>query len=215
MEFLKKNAVLLGIVVALVVGGFTLLGVVNSVRDEGIGMETDLSAQYLSNQDTLSKIVFKFKESIGIADRKSEQLDRILENALKSRYEAGGVDPTSPDAVFSAIVEAYPDLQGLNLYDKIVDQLASGREEYSADQKKLLDRLRVYDRWRRKGLIKSTILANFFPSENLEARIGTTVVTGRAAREKMYQIVLIADAKRAYETGEMEALAPPPLPKRD
>lgn len=45
-----------------------------------------------------------------------------------------------------------------------------------------------------------------FPSDNLEARIGTKASHGKDARDRMYLIVLASDARNAYETGTLEPL---------
>lgn len=213
MEFLKKNAKMLGIIAALVVGGFTLWGIANGIQQEAVRREVQLSTQYQSNQNTLSTFILTYRESLGIADRKAEQLDRILVDAVKGRYGEGGFGQNG--SLMNAISEAYPTTNGLDVYDKIIDIIQAGRAEYKDDQNKLLDMLRSYDTWRKSGIFKRMVLGDLYPSGDLVARIGTTRFTGPEALEKMYQIVLVSDAKRAYETGEMEALAPPPLPKRD
>ena len=107
-----------------------------------------------------------------------------------------------------AITEAYPDLAGLNSYDKIMDYVSAGRESYKAIQDKLLDELRVYDIWRKQGIIDSFIIASVLgvPSDNLVASIGETSFHGKDALKKMNEIVLASDAKKAYETGTMDPL---------
>ena len=76
----------------LVVSWITVLGLINSNRDEGIRQESAISAQYQSNQNSLSTFITSFYETLGIADRKSEQLDRILTDAVTGRYGSDGLD---------------------------------------------------------------------------------------------------------------------------
>lgn len=200
----------LAIVAAAAIGGFMMYGFINSLRSESVAREYALNAQYLSNQNYLSAYISGFYEQLGVAKAKSDKLDQILTDAVKGRYEdSGGFKANG--AFFSAIVEAYPDLAGLNVYDKIVDYVASQREGYRGIQDKLLDMLRSYDTWRQDGLIQSKIVSGILgiPSERLEARIGTDVKRGLEARERMYTIVLASQAKKAYETGTLEPLQVP------
>lgn len=220
MKFRSENGTIpVLVVITLVVigaiffGGLVLYGYVNGLRSEGIRQETGLNAQYLDNQNELSAYISGFYEKVGLANAKSDRMDKILVDAVKGRYEGNNGTPvergqTAP--FFAAIVEAYPDVAGLNIYDKIVDYVSAGREAYKAKQSKLLDMLRSYDAWRQDGFVQSRIVSAIgFPSSSLEARIGTKVSRGMDARDQMYLIVTTAGTKKAYESGEMEPLSVP------
>ena len=196
-----RNYIFLGVAVLFVVIG---LGYVNSIRNSGIEYETRLSAQYLDNQNNLSAYI---AEQLGVADRKSDKLDQILADAVKGRYEdAGGFGKGG--GFFNAIAEAYPDLAGLDVYDRIVDYVSAGRESYKATQSKLLDMLRGYDVWRQQGIFRSMVVSLLgVPSDRLIARVGNSTWQGDDALEKMYQIVLVTDARAAYETSTMKPLS--------
>lgn len=199
-----------GLIALALVAALSLWGMVNSIRNEAVNREVALSAAYQQNQNHLSAFISEFYESVGIADRKSEQMNRILTDAVTGRY---GDDGFSADgALFSAIAEAYPDLRGLDAYDRVMDTIRAGRADFKNKQDGLLDQLRSYDSWRKQGIIRSWALDHYAPSNNLVARVGNQRFTGDEALEKMYDIVLIRDATRAYETGEMEALQAPALP---
>lgn len=199
-----RNYIFLGVAVLFVVIG---LGYVNSIRNSGIEYETRLSAQYLDNQNNLSAYIAGFYEQLGVADRKSDKLDQILADAVKGRYEdAGGFGKGG--GFFNAIAEAYPDLAGLDVYDRIVDYVSAGRESYKATQSKLLDMLRGYDVWRQQGIFRSMVVSLLgVPSDRLIARVGNSTWQGDDALEKMYQIVLVTDARAAYETSTMKPLS--------
>jgi len=201
-----------GIIAGIAFVLFSLWGLANSIRNEAIGYETQLSADYQANQNHLSSFISEFKETVGIADRKTDQLDRVLTNAVTGRYGENGF--SADGALMSAVVEAYPDLRGLDTYDKVIDTIRAGRTDFKNRQDGLLDKLRAYDNWRKRGIFRSFVLGQWAPSQNLVARVGGQRLTGRAALEKMYDIVLIRDATKAYETGEMDALQAPPLPAR-
>lgn len=194
----------------LVVGGLWFYGYVNALRTESINRETQLSAQYQSNQNYLSTYISGFYEQLGVANLKSDKLDQILTDAVKGRYEGSG-GFSADGAFFAAVVEAYPDTKELGVYDRIVDYVAGGRTGYREIQDKLLDMLRSYDAWRGDGIIQSQIIAGVLgiPSDRLEARLPSGDFISMEARRKMYEIVLASDAQKAYETGTMDPLQVP------
>ncbi len=198
-----------GLLAVLLAAGAVLFFYVDGVRNEGIAREKQLNAQYSDNQNELSNLISNFHEQIGIANLKSEKFDQILSDAVKGRYEGenGKMGYGQGTPFFSAIMEAYPDLKGLDIYDRVGSLVASLREAYKNKQTKLLDQLRGYDVWREKGLVRSRVVGWLgFPSQGLEARIGTKVLRGTEAREQMYLIVLTKSTREAYETGTMDPL---------
>ncbi len=206
----KKIVISLGIIVVALIVVFGFYGYVNSLRTEGVNLETALSAQYQSNQNFLSAYISGFYEQLGLANAKSEKMDQILTDAVKGRYEGNGAESgfNTKGAFFSAMIEAYPNLDGLNIYDKIVDYVSSQRAGYRNIQDKLLDMLRSYDAWRGEGFIQSQIVKSLLgiPSDRLEARLPGNSIRGVLARDRMYQIVLASQAQKAYETGTMDPL---------
>lgn len=198
-------AVSLGAVAALIAGtGLGLYISFNSVQKDGVAREAALNVQYLDNQNELSSYIAKVKETLGVADRKTDKLDEILAEAVKGRYEGrGGTNVESSALTIAAITEAYPDLAGLDSYDKVMDQISAGRDAYKNKQTKLLDMLGQYDTFKNSGLIKSRVVAALgFPSDNLRAGDER----GQGALDQMYDIVLVGEAREAYETGEMPVL---------
>lgn len=196
--------VVLALLATLFFFGSGLYGYANGLRSQDVSWSTQLNAQYLANQNYLSNYVSGFYEQLGLVKYKSEKMDQILLDYAKARGEKGAVG----QAFLAAVVEAVPNLKGLNIADKMLAYVQAGREGYRATQDKLLDMLRGFDRWREDGYIQSWVIANVVgaPSERLEARIGEKVWRGKEAREKMYIIVLTSDTKKAYETGTMEPL---------
>lgn len=203
--------IVLGVLVVIGLGSiFSFYSYTNSLRNQMIAYETQLTAQYLSNQNYLSEFISGFYESIGVANLKSDKMDKILTDAVKGRYGEKGF--SAQGGFFSAVKEAYPDIaNSMAVYDKIVDYVQSRRAGYRDIQDKLLDMLAVYKRWKESGWVQSFIIANLLkaPSDNLQARIGTDVLSGQKALDKMYQIVLTEQAANAYQTGKMAPLAVP------
>lgn len=200
------GGIAVGVLLLIIIIG---LASCSSTKSEGVRMEQGLNAQYLDNQNELSSYTSTFYETIGVANLKSDKMDKILSEAVKGRYEGHTSAQPGQGQLFSAITEAYPNLD-LKLYDKIVDFIKSGREAYKQKQSKLLDMLRQYDTWRNDGLFHPSIVRFLgFPSQNLEARIGTTVKRGEEARNQMYLIVLTDSTVDAYQTGRQNPL---PIP---
>lgn len=205
--------VTLGVIGLLLILGMGLYGKANGIQKTSVQYEKQLNAQYLDNQNELSKFQSGFYEQMGIAGAKSDRMNQILADAVSGRYEAG--PQGQGGQMFSAMVEAYPDLAGLDIYDKIIDYVAAGRQSYKETQTKLLDMIRVYETWKDSGLIQSRLVSMMgVPSDRLEARIGTKVVKGEAALEQMKLIVTTSTTQAAYTTGTMEPMtvAPPAAP---
>lgn len=207
----KGLIITLAILAGLFIFGVSIFSTLNSYQKDGVSQETALSAQYLDNQNELSSYIATFYETIGVANLKSDKMDKILTDAVKGRYDGKTSAQPGQGQLFSAIVEAYPDIQNaMGIYDKIVDFIRAGREAFKQKQTKLLSMLQTYDNWRQSGLIRPAVLRVMgFPSDALEARIGSNVKRGAAARDQMYLIVLTGDALKAYETGRQDPL---PIP---
>ena len=193
---------------------FLLFGMAqaSSIDKEGVRLETQMTAQYLDNQNELAAFTNGFYELIGVADLKVEALDRVLENAVRGRYDDGtsiAADPLGGNnpQLISAMVEAYPDLGGLDSYDEIIDYVAAGREAFKNEQSKLLDQIRAYDTWSESGIFKPMMIDFLgFPSDTLRAQIGEEFVTGDEALEQMRIIVTTGSVSQAFETGEQGPL---------
>lgn len=208
---MNKALVTLGVVVgSLLIVGFAIFGYFNKIVSEGVEHETALSAQYQDNQNELSAYVSGFYEQVGIAGAKSEQMDKILLDAVKGRYDQGSTASPQGGEMFSAMVEAYPDLSGLDVYDDIMAYVRAGRESFKQKQSAFRDRLRAYDKWRRTGLVRRQMISIAgFPSGDLEARVGQSVLTGDAALNQMKTLVITSDTETAFNTGNQEPLVVP------
>jgi len=209
---LVVSIVLLVTITGVAVG---IYGYMNSLRSESVLQETALNAQYLANQNYLSFYISGFYEQLGIVKYKSDKLNEILVDYAKGR-SFGKAGQSDQAAFINAVVEAVPDLKGLDIADKMMDYVTAGREGYRAVQDKLLDMLKRYDAWRQDGYIQSWIIEHIVgvPSNRLQARIGDDVVEGEEARKYMYRIVLASQAKDAYKSGIMEPLMPGPSEKK-
>lgn len=212
-----KKIIFAVIAVALLAAGFGFYNKVNSLNTASVEYETGLNQHYQSDQLELDTYVKTIKESVGIANVKSDKLDQILRDAVSGRYgdtrdSLDGPRNGQGGTFMSAIVEAYPDIKGqLDVYDRIVDKVFSGREAFKKKQDSLLADIREYDAWRNTGLIQSFIIKKVVgsPTDLLEARVGTSVKRGQAALDQMKLVVTSGATNDAFNTGKDEAIEIP------
>lgn len=213
MALTKGNKVLISIgvvVVTIFIAIASVIGYINSIRDEGIAKENGLEQQYQTNQNELSTYTATILESLGVADRGTSKQKEIIVEAVKGRYD-GAMQPGTGGAYFSAITEAYPTQTGTpEAYGKVQDQITAGRTAYKNTQNKLLDQIRAYENWKDQGFPRSIVISFLgFPSNSLEARVGDTKYKGEDALDYMKRLVLTDDAVASYETGRTAPLIVP------
>ncbi|QQR55705.1 MAG: hypothetical protein IPG59_11835 [Candidatus Melainabacteria bacterium] len=197
-----RKSLIIGLVVAGILGfgGISVYTTINSEYNAGMTMETQLSEQYQKNQNQLDASTKKIVESVGIANLQSERARKIISDAVKGRYE-GKMEPGTGGAMFSAIKEAYPQLD-LSIYNKIVDLINAEREAFKNQQDLLLSKLQTYKQWKSTGILRQWFVTKYFPSTNLEARIGTKVYNGAAALEQIQLIVTSQGTDDAFTSGK-------------
>jgi hypothetical protein len=200
---IKKWLVTAGIALSFLL----LYSCVNSEYNDSVHKETQLSALFLDNQNELSAYITSFYEQAGVANMKSEKMDKFVTDAIRGRYDkSGGFDGS---AFVSMIKEAYPDLKEFGIYDKILAHVKMGRELFKGRQTYLLDQIRTYKVWYKEGLLRGIVMQKFIPSNNLVARIGDKVYTGKDALNMMERIITDSTTKKAYESGTLDPLQMP------
>ena len=200
----KGLITLIVIAVVAALSGLWVYNKVNSEYNAGIAMEIALSARYQNNQNQLDASTKKIIESVGVANLQSEQARKIISDAVKGRYE-GKMNPGTGGAMFSAIKEAYPQLD-LSIYNKIVELVVTEREAFKQVQSGLLTAVQEYKTWKNTDIIRQWFVTKYFPSGNLEARIGTRVLTGAAALEQIQLLVTSQGTDDAFNTGKQDPL---------
>lgn len=200
--------VLVGAMLGIAITGFGLYGYANSIRNDGIAQEQQLSKTYEDNQNYLSGYVSTFYEQFGLAKYKTAAMDTILMHAVQGRYGPNGFQ--NHGAFFSAVAEAYPQLTELHSFDQIMETVAAGRTEFRGRQSLLLDQLRAYDTWRQQGLVRHIVLSSVFhfPSEQLVARVGgNELARSDAALAMFHRIVITGSTDTAFTTGRQAPLS--------
>jgi hypothetical protein len=123
---MKIALTIVGAPVSIVlVGGLGVYSYINNLRNDMVGYESQLNAQYLSNQNYLSSYISGFYEQMGITKFKSDKLDTILADYAKGR--SGGNGKEDKQSFINAVHEAVPNLDGLNIADKMMDYVSAGR----------------------------------------------------------------------------------------
>ncbi len=206
MDFFKKPAVIVGglIVLALLVGVFTVIGTYTGIRNDGRTQELALTKQFKDTQVGYGQFRTSIHDQLSIAREKRDAMDKILVDAITGRYDKkNGNNEVDKQAVFSAIVEAYPNLSGLDIYDRIIVQIQAGREAFAKDQEQMQDMIRSYNQWRTTGSFVHPTFVDWagFPSDSLEARIGDKVYRGQEALDKMSQIIVGSDTSQIFDSG--------------
>mgnify|MGYP001016388534 CR=1 FL=1 len=205
LNWIKSHLVIVIAAAVVLLLALILFLVNNGVTNTGNKREAGLNAQYLDNQNYLSDCLVKIRETANVTSAEADRFESVMVEVIKGRYEDRSPNPGS---MFSAIIEDYPDLAPLSAaYERVHTVVVGCRTDYRDIQSKLLDELRSYDAWR-TGSFTVRTFGGEYPSDNLEARVGTDVKTGTDARNAMYTIVLVKDAKDAYEDGEIEVEDP-------
>lgn len=191
--------------VIVLIGGITTY---TGTRNTGRDLEIGLTAQFKQVQIRYGQFRMQIHDELKIAREKRDAIDVIIADAVAGRYNADGKENDVTAGVdrgklFSAIKEAYPDLEGLKIYDTILDHIQAGRTRFAAEQVQLADQVRRYNTWRETGWLLHPWLVEKlgFPSDNLEVRIGSKHLTGKDALEKMNIVIVGGDTQQVFDTG--------------
>lgn len=203
-NFGLKHLIGLIVVVLLFIGVIVGFSSYNGTRNHLVDDETRLNAQYQSNQVTLDKFHKKITEEFGLVSSKTAAVNTVLDGAVEGRYN-GSLQAATPGTgqskdLISALVEAYPTLDWANVYDKLVTEISAGRDEFANQQKALLDMIRPYDQFRQRGVLHHQFV-KWIGYPDLQARIGTTVFTGKKAYDQMKLMVTSGEVNQDFTSG--------------
>lgn len=110
-----------------------------SYRSECVKMEASIKAQHTQNKNVYDNNWKKFREMAQIPEMYTNDLKKLYDGALQSRYGAEG-----SKAVFQFIQEHNPQLDSA-VYTKLQAAIEAGRNEFSASQATLIDKKREYE----------------------------------------------------------------------
>lgn len=207
-----KKFVIIGIVAALVIGLFSWgIGTYTNIRNEGTRTELAITAKYKAMQPSYGQDRLAFTDQLGIAREKRDAMDKILTDAVSGRYNQTGSPLVDRNQLISAVVEAYPDLAGLNIYDKIADFVTKMRSDFAQDQAQISEMIRDYNTWRQTGSFLHPTLVGWagFPSDALEMQANGNVYRGKDALDRMSRPIIGSDTGQIFDTGvDQPAITP-------
>ena len=163
----------------LLIGGFTGCVVVEKYNIF-VEQETGISAQFEQNKNNYDKMWKKFREAASTTTLMADDLERVYKSSISARYGEDG-----SQAAMQWLKEQNPNID-TSLYKNLQNMIDAGRENFSADQKMLIDKKRVYE----------TMLKQF--PTNL---LASTLEFPKIDMEKM-SIVTSGKTKKAFETLE-------------
>lgn len=212
-KILTKPLAVAAIILVAVITLFTIIffSSLSGNQSTMVKKEARLSAKYSDNQNVLSTYKKTIKEAMGVSQTSTAAQNQVLENAIRGRYEQGSTASPSGGSAFSAILEAYPNLDKVAFpYEQVQSAIFSGREAFKNQQTALLDLLRDYDTFTNRAgfLFAHKLMINMIgaPSDDLQARIGRDVKRGEAALEQMRLIVTDEDTNESFERGTDDGL---------
>ncbi len=207
-----KKFIVIGVIAALVIGLVSWgIGTYTNIRNEGTRTELSITAKYKAMQASYGQDRLAFTDQIGIAREKRDAMDKILTDAVSGRYNKPGSPQVDNGKLFSAITEAYPDLAGLNIYDKIADFVTKMRGKFAQDQAQIAEMIKDYNTWRQTGSFLHPTLVGWagFPSDALEMQANGNVYRGKDALDRMSRPIIGSDTGQIFDTGvDQPAITP-------
>lgn len=206
---MKKLLIIGGIVGAIALFAMYAIGTYTKVRNDGRQREIALSAQWNSMQADYGQFRTGFYDQISIAREKRDAMNKILNEAVAGRYDKGQAGSGAIDgkALINAVREAYPDLGGLDIYDKILAYIVKGRNDFATKQSALQAKVAEYNTWKDTGSFLHPVFAGWlFPSDRLVARVGDKTYKGQEALDKMSKVIVGSDTTEIFDSGEDKPL---------
>jgi hypothetical protein len=191
-----------GVIVLVLVLTFTVF-IPQGVKSQGNQKEASLSASYANGATYLSNCVVKTKQSANVANAQTAALDKVLKDAVAGRYGTGNTMDKAK--LFSAIVEAYPETNGLSkTFQDVLATITGCQDDFRNYQTVVQDKVRDFNAWRTGSWKVRTFGGSGFPNENLYVRLPGVSLTAADAYEKISQPIVDATTTSAYQSGEQQ-----------
>ncbi len=199
---MKKVLVVVVIVVVLLGIGGQTASVYVDTRNTGRATELALVADYNGMIAHYGQNRMTVVDQLGISREKARRMNQILDAAVSGRYnKPGSTTAVDNGKLFSAIAEAYPDLTGLNVYDKILVFVQTARKNFGDDQAHLQTSIQNYKTWLTTGSLLHPMIAQWlFPSNTLEIKVGDQVYHGQEALDHMLKPIVGSDTNEIFNS---------------
>jgi hypothetical protein len=204
LEGIKKFwwAIVAAVIVLVVL---ICLVVANGVTNQGNKKQQDLIVFYNDTSNVLSDCLVKTKSAVGLANAQTDALDKVITDAVKGRYTDGSSAQVGRGQLFSALSEAYPDTSALSAtFDKVLIVITGCRSNFKDSQSALQRELARFNKWRSGSFTVRKFGGSNYPNDELKIKAGGTFVKGELALDQMGEMVLVADAETARDTGVLQ-----------
>ena len=192
------------IVLVIAIIGIWVFVTWQNVISDGNKKQAALNAAYSDGANYLSSCLVKTQQAANVAGAEADALSEVFADAISARNygsEGGALDE---GALFSAVVEAYPDTTGLQeTFQQVVAVIVGCRDDYAAKQTVVLNQTRAFEGWL-GGSWEVRTFGGDFPNEKLTVTIGDRDVTGAAALAIMKDPIVDNSTLDAYENGSFE-----------
>lgn len=205
LEAIKKYWMGLAILPLLLLG-LTWFLLTNSVKNEGNSKQASLVKKYNETTNYLSDCVIKTTQLVGATKAHTEAVNAVITDAVKGRYEEGSsAKPGASNAVFSALVEAYPDTSGISkVFGDVMDKIAGCRTDVRRKQSELQNSIALFKKWRDGGTKTRFFGGDKYPTDGLEIKVAGKSVTGNEALDQMGNIMAVSEATEGRDTNKLK-----------
>lgn len=164
---------LVGILVILLIGGFSLGGMVADLYNQQNVLKQEILAKQKNNQSEFDNMWKKIKQISNVSDKYKDGFVEALTSYAEARSNKGataGKGSVNSPLAINALQEAIPNLSN-ETYQQLNNTIASSRDRFTEQQKQLVDMEREYN-----TLITSFPNVLIFKAMGI-SEIHTTIVT--------------------------------------
>lgn len=182
-----------------------------NIISEGNTKQQNLIVFYNETTNVLSNCIVETKEAAGVAEAQTGALNKVIGEAVRGRYEQPSTAQPGggKNALFSAMVEAYPNTDQLSkTFQDVLTVISGCRTEFKNTQSELQKHVTLFNSWREGSFFNRKLGAEDYPTNKLAIEVGGKTVTGDAALTQMRKLVLVKEAREGRDTGEIETVNP-------
>lgn len=198
------------IVVVLIVVFISYASWSKNITNDGEGRQERVEQTYKSAQNSLSTCLDQGKTAAQVSEQEFTRLKEILVDVTSARYvDENGNDTDASTALgegrlFSAVIEAYPTIDQTS-FQNLQAVVVGCRDEYQGAQDRLQNEIREFETWFLTDSVFNSHIKGKFPTNELDALNFATgeVLVAEEALAYMDRVILVGDAKTAYNEGEL------------
>lgn len=180
MQVKQKMTFMIGVLVSLTLIVLLCVAQWFKYADIGASAETSIKYSWENNRQILGQYTIKVSEAAQIQKRYSDDLSKLMEKALTSRYGEEG-----SKATWQFIKEQNGNLSP-EIYKNVMQIIEAGRTKFENSQTDLLERKRSYETLTIKPWSKFWLGLADYPTEGFFEK---------------YNVITSESAKQQFETG--------------